>query len=361
MQRMSGICRTCIEDTQEVNMPISTKTIVKIAVGAVVLIILAGIGFSSVFSIGESQQGVITTFGKYTKTVDAGLNVKLPWPIQSVRILPVNLTQKIELGYREQSNGEYVTVPEESNMITGDMNIVNIDFFVEWKISDPYKYLFVTENPDAILRNMIQSSVRSVVGTRMIDDVLTTGKIQIQADVKEMLTANLLENDIGLMVLDVKINDSEPPTEEVAKAFRDVETAKQQKETALNQAMKYKNSKLPAASAEADKIIKDAEAAKQSKINEAAGERDRFLSMFNEYVNFPEITRQRMYLEAIEEVMPDITIYIDDGTGTNKLLPLSPLIESSSSSTSNDTAQTDTTTAEQSDLQPGAADQGGAE
>lgn len=320
-------------------MPVSPKTLVRIVISAVVIILLVSIGTSSVYTVGESEQGVVTTFGRYTKTVDAGLNVKMPWPLQSVTVLPVNLTQKIELGYREQSDGQFITVPEESNMITGDMNIVNIDFFVEWKISDPVKYLYITENPDAILKNMIQSSVRSVVGSSNIDDVLTTGKIKIQGDVKEMLTANLMENDIGLMVIDVKINDSEPPTEEVAKAFRDVETAKQQKETALNQALQYRNSKLPAADASVDKIIKDAEAAKQSKINEAIGERDRFLSMYNEYVNFPEITRQRMYLETLEQILPGIKVFIDDGTGIQKLLPLSPLIENESGNAQNSNAQ----------------------
>lgn len=328
-------------------MPLSQKTIIRLVTGAVVLLLLAIIGFSSVFTVGESEQAVVTTFGKYTKTVDAGLNVKLPWPIQSVKILPVNLTQKIELGYREQGEGEYITVAEESNMITGDMNIVNIDFFVEWKISDPVKYLFVTENPDSILRNMIQSSVRSVVGVRKIDDVLTTGKIQIQADVKEMLTESLTSNDIGVMVLDVKINDSEPPTEEVAKAFRDVETAKQKKETALNQALQYRNSNLPAANAEVDKIVKEAEAAKESKINEAIGEKDRFLSMYNEYANFPEITRQRMYLEALETILPDVEVFIDDGTGTSKLLPLSPLIESNTNNNNSAPVVNNTPTVEE--------------
>ena len=333
-------------------MPISPKMLVRIVIAAVVIILLVSVGTSSVYTVGESEQGVVTTFGRYTKTVDAGLNVKMPWPLQSVTILPVNLTQKIELGYREQSDGQFITVPEESNMITGDMNIVNIDFFVEWKISDPVKYLYTTENPDAILKNMIQSSVRSVVGSSNIDDVLTTGKIKIQGDVKEMLTTNLMENDIGLMVIDVKINDSEPPTEEVAKAFRDVETAKQQKETALNQALQYRNSKLPAADADVDKIIKDAEAAKQSKINEAIGERDRFISMYNEYVNFPDITRQRMYLETLEKILPDITVFVYDGTGVQKLLPLSPLIETESGQQQNITAQPDSTDA--ADLNGGA-------
>ncbi|HBP38750.1 MAG TPA: FtsH protease activity modulator HflK [Clostridiales bacterium] len=306
-------------------MKVETVRLIRL-VGAIVLIILLiALVRSSIFSVKESEQAVIATFGRYTRTVSAGLHGKLPWPFQSVTVLPANLTQKIELGYISDSSGNYFSIPEESMMITGDMNIVNIDFFVEWKISDPVKYLYTTENPTEILKNLLQSTVRTIVGTKNIDDVLTTGKIQIQSDVKDMLQARLNENDIGLMVIDVKVNDSEPPTEDVAKAFRDVETAKQEKETALNQALEYKNSKLPAANASADKIIRDAEAAKESKIKEATGQRDRFLAMFNEYLNFPAITRERMYLEALEEILPGITVYIDDGTGVEKLLPLEDL------------------------------------
>lgn len=302
-------------------------------VGLIVLIILLiAVGRSSFFSVSESEQAVITTFGKYTKTVDAGLHGKLPWPIQSVTILPVNLTQKIELGYGSTNDGQYYSIPEESMMITGDLNIVNIDFFVEWKISDPFRYLFETDNPNVILKNMLQSTVRSVVGTKSIDDVLTTGKVQIQADVKDLLRQHLEQYDIGVMVLDVKVNDSEPPTEEVAKAFRDVETAKQEKETALNQAIAYKNSKLPEANANADKIVRAAEGLKQSKINEALGEKDRFLAMYNEYANFPEITRTRMYLETLEAILPNVTVVVDDGSGVVKLLPLDDLTGSSSAS-----------------------------
>lgn len=302
-------------------------------VGLIVLIILLiSVGRSSFFSVSESEQAVITTFGKYTKTVDAGLHGKLPWPIQSVIILPVNLTQKIELGYGSTSSGQYYSIPEESTMITGDLNIVNIDFFVEWKISDPFRYLFETDNPNVILKNMLQSTVRSVVGTKNIDDVLTTGKVQIQADVKDLLRQHLEEYDIGVMILDVKVNDSEPPTEEVAKAFRDVETAKQEKETALNQSIAYKNSKLPEANANADKIVRAAEGLKQSKINEALGERDRFLAMYNEYANFPEITRTRMYLETLEAILPNIKVIIDDGSDIVKFLPLEDLTGSTSAS-----------------------------
>ena len=319
-------------------MKSETIRLIRLVVLVIVVILLIAIGRSSVFTVRESEQAVLTTFGKYTKTVDAGLHAKLPWPFQSVVILPVNLTQKIELGYASTGDGQYYSIPEESMMITGDLNIVNIDFFVEWKISDPFTYLFETDNPTVILKNMLQSSVRSVVGTKSIDDVLTTGKIQIQADVKEMLRLRLIDQDIGVMVLDVKVNDSEPPTEEVAKAFRDVETAKQDKETALNQAVAYKNSKLPEAKSQADKIVRAAEAFKQSKINEALGERDRFMSMYNEYANFPEITRTRMYLETLESILPGIKVYIDDGTDLQKILPLEPLIGSTSGTTSGTTS-----------------------
>lgn len=300
-------------------------------VGAIVVVILLiMLANSSFFTVKESEQAVIMTFGRYTRTAPAGLQFKLPWPIQSVRIVPVNLTQKIELGYYSDRSGNYYSIPEESLMITGDMNIVSIDFFVEWKISDPVKYLFTAEDPNGILKSMLQSTVRSVVGTKQIDDVLTIGKIQIQADVKEMLMQELSKNDIGLMIIDVKINDSEPPTEQVAKAFRDVETAKQEKETALNQALEYRNSKMPAANAEADKIIRAAEAEKESKINAAIGERNRFLSMFSEYKNFPAITRERMYLETIESILPGVRLYIDDGSGVVKLLPLEELLAGNS-------------------------------
>ncbi|MDD2533835.1 MAG: FtsH protease activity modulator HflK [Eubacteriales bacterium] len=312
-------------------MKLTPKQMATLIVVVVAILAVITFGSSTVFTVAESEQAVITTFGKYTRTEGAGLNIKLPWPIQSVTILPVNLTQKIELGYFQNEDSTYTSVPEESNMITGDMNIVNIDFFVEWKISDPYKYLYTTNNPDLILKNMIQGAVRAVVGTRNIDDVLTIGKIQIQADVKEMLTESLQTNDIGLMILDVKINDSEPPTEDVAKAFRDVETAKQQKATAINQALEYQNGKIPAAQAQADKIVKDAEGAKQAKINLATGEKDKFQAMFNEYQNFPAITRQRMYLEMIEDILPGVKVYIDDSTGTSKLLPLESFTASGSS------------------------------
>ncbi len=286
------------------------------------LLIILMIALTSFYTVNENEQAVVTTFGKYTKTANAGLNFKLPWPVQNATILPVKRTQKIELGYRQNPDGSYDSIIDESLMITGDMNVVSIDFFVEWKISDPVKYLYVSERPEAVLKNMLQSSVRSVVGTTNIDDALTSGKVQIQLDVKDLLTTKLENNDVGIQILDVKVNDSEPPNENVAKAFRDVETAKQDKQTSINIAQEYRNSRIPAANSESDKIIRNAEALKQSKINAATGEKNRFEAMYNEYQNYPIITRNRMYLEVIEKILPNVNLFIDDGSGVDKLLPI---------------------------------------
>ncbi len=286
------------------------------------LLIVAAIALTSFYTVNENEQAVVTSFGKYTKTANAGLNFKLPWPVQSATILPVKRTQKIELGYRLNQDGSYDSILDESLMITGDMNVVSIDFFVEWKISDPVKYLYVSESPEAVLKNMLQSSVRSVVGTTNIDDALTSGKVQIQLDVKDMLTEKLAKNDIGIQILEVKVNDSEPPNENVAKAFRDVETAKQEKQTSINVAQEYRNRLIPNANSHSDKIIRSAEALKQSKINAATGEKNRFEAMYNEYINYPIVTRNRMYLEIIEKTLPGVNLFIDDGTGVDKLLPI---------------------------------------
>ena len=206
--------------------------------------------------------------GKVTDVVDAGIHFKLPLGIQQAHKVSTNVYQKIELGY--SSSGGNVFNESESTMITGDYNIVNVDFFVEYKISDPVQYLFSSDEPELILRNLIQSQVRNVVGSSSVDAVLTDGKENIQMQVKELVTRILQEYDIGLTLVDVKIQDAEPPTAEVIEAFKAVETAKQQAETVINDAKAYKNAQIPNAQAKADKLIQNAEYLKQKRINEAA-------------------------------------------------------------------------------------------
>ena len=308
------------------------RNIIKKLKGSAIIVILAVIlviGATTCFyTVDDKQQAVVTTFGRVTDITDAGVHFKLPFGIQQVQKVEVNVYQQIELGYRSASSYDYSVVEDESSMITGDYNIVNVDFFVEYKISDPVAYLYSSNDPQTILRNLIQSQIRNVVGSSTVDAVLTDGKENIQMQVKDLVTQILEEYNIGLTLVDVKIQDSEPPTAEVIEAFKAVETAKQQAETVVNDAKAYQNAKLPEAQAQADKLIQNAEYLKQKRINEAIQQVAMFQAMYEEYARNPEITKSRMYYEAIQEILPGITVYIDTtGSGNiDMMLPLNSFV-----------------------------------
>ena len=309
----------------------------RIAVIVAVLLVLS-IGIVTCFyTVDDKQQAVVTTFGKVTDITDAGVHFMLPFGIQQVEKVDVNVYQKIELGYRTNGDGTTTTNTNESAMITGDYNIVNVDFFVEYKISDPVKYLYSSNDPELILRNLIQSQVRNVVGSSTVDSVLTDGKEDIQRQVRELVTDILEEYDIGLMLVDVKIQDAEPPTQEVIEAFKAVETAKQQAETVVNDAKAYQNAKLPSAQAQADQLIQNAEYLKQKRINEATQQVAMFEAMYAEYMLNPEITRSRMYYEALSQILPGVKLYINassgDGSDVQMLLPLESIVDNATEPT----------------------------
>ena len=294
-----------------------------------VLLLLAATAMTCFYTVDDKQQAVVTTFGKVTDITDAGVHFMLPFGIQRVHKVDVNVYQKIELGYTTELGGGYMTKTNESTMITGDYNIVNVDFFVEYKISDPVAYLYSSNDPELILKNLIQSQIRNVVGSSSVDAVLTDGKEGIQMQVKELVTAILTEYEIGLTLVDVKIQDSEPPTAEVIEAFKAVETAKQKAETVVNDAKAYQNAQLPQAQAQADKLIQNAEYLKQKRINEAHEQVAMFTAMYEEYARNPDITRSRMYYEAIQEILPDVKLYINTSSGGDNvqmLLPLESLV-----------------------------------
>lgn len=275
------------------------------------------IGLGSTYQIREQEQVVLTTLGKAEAVTEPGLHFKIPF-IQQIQ--KVNTTiQGFAIGYDQATNE---TIPSEAVMITSDYNFIDVDFFIEYKVSDPVKAVYASSDPQKILKNLAQSSIRNVIGSYDVDSVLTTGKNEIQSSIKEVLSAQLEKHDIGLSLVNVTIQDSEPPTIEIMEAFKNVETAKQGKETAINNANKYKNEKLPTAEAEADKIIKEAEAYKQERINEASGQVARFNAMYEEYIKNPTITKQRMFYEAMEEVLPDLELIIDSSNGVQKILPL---------------------------------------
>ena len=213
-------------------------------------------------------------------------------------------------------------------MITSDYNFVNVDFFVEWSVTDPIKALYNSQNPQGILSNIVQSAARSVIGVTGVDNVLTTGKGEIQSKIKVHVSEALEKLDIGVQVHNITIQDAEPPTVQIMTAFDAVEDARQKMDTFTNDANKYKNEHIPAARAEADKALRGAEADKESRINEAKGEVARFNEMFAEYEKNKEVTRKRLFFEAMEEILPSMEVVIENSDGTTeKIYPVKPFTE----------------------------------
>lgn len=307
--------------------PVDLKKIRTAVIAAAIALVVVIGAMTSFYTVDDKQQAVVTTFGKVTDITDAGLHFKLPFGIQQVQTVDVNVYQKIELGYVTEPNGTAVTKTNESTMITGDYNIVNVDFFVEYKINDPVAFLYSSSDPEMILRNLIQSQVRNVVGSSSVDSVLTDGKENIQMQVKDLVTEILAEYDIGLTLIEVRIQDAEPPTVDVVEAFKAVETAKQQAEAVVNEAKAYENAQIPNAEAQVDKLLQNAEYLKQKRINEAVETVAKFNAMYAQYAQNPEITRSRMYYEAVSQVLPGVKVYINTGSGNSvdMLLPLESL------------------------------------
>lgn len=285
-----------------------------IAIVAVVLIT-----FDGFYTVGEQEQAVITMFGNIVRTDTAGLYFKLPF-LQQVHIVDMT-THGTGIGYETDKSFRNITKEDESVMITSDFNFVNIDFYLEYKVSDPVAYLYNSDNPESILKNMLLSCIRGTVADYPVDEVITTGKNQIQVSVREKLTEMLRESNIGLQCVNLTVQDAEPPTEKIIQAFKEVETARQARETMINSAKKYQSEQLPRAEAEADQIIQKAEAVKSARISEANGQAVRFNNMYEEYKAYPLITKQRLFYEALEEILPDAKVIITD-SNSEKLMPL---------------------------------------
>ena len=289
----------------------------------VVIVVILLFGMDCYYTIGEKEQAVVTTFGKPQAVSTPGLHFKVPL-IQMVEKVDTTI-KGLSIGYDLKTD---ISKEDESLMITSDYNFVNVDFFLEYKVSDPIKALYASENPVMILKNMAQGCIRSVIGSYDVDSVITTGKSEIQSKIKTMLMEQLEMQDIGIQLVNITIQDAEPPTDAVKEAFKAVETAKQGKETAINNANKYRSEKLPQAEAQVDQILKQAEAQKQARINEAEGQAARFNALYEEYNKYPLITKQRMFFETMQEILPDLEVIIDNGDGSvQKILPLDSFTE----------------------------------
>ncbi|MDE7259289.1 MAG: FtsH protease activity modulator HflK [Lachnospiraceae bacterium] len=317
---MFGAKRNTNETLNRVNSG-KGKSIAKIAVVIVILLVLVS---ESYYSIQEEEQAVVCTFGSPKAVTTPGLHFKIPF-IQTVT--KVNTTiQGFSIGYH--STGEEA----DALMITSDYNFIFVDFYAEYRVTDPVKALYASQDPELVLKNIAQNCIRTTIGSYSVDSVLTTGKNEIQSNIKQMILDKLENYDIGIQLVNITIQDATPPTAEVENAFKEVETAKQGKETALNNANKYRNEQIPGAEAEADKILQDAEATKQERINEANGQVARFNSMYQEYVKYPDVTKKRMFYEAMEDVLPEIKVIIQGKDGsTSTILPLDSFVSEDTS------------------------------
>lgn len=300
----------------------SPKGLVLVLLG--VLAIWALTGF---YRVQPGEQGVELLFGKFVKSTTPGLNYWAPSPFGQVFKPNVSQTRQITVGYRAGPGGSNHDVPQESLMLTGDQNIIDIDFVIQWNIKDASKYLFNIRDPEATVKRAAESAMREVIGQRPLEDALTGQKQQVQQQTRELLQIILDSYDTGVAIREVKLQNVDPP-QPVIDAFNDVQRAKQDQERLQNEALTYRNDIVPKAKGLAASQIQGANAFKEKVIKEAEGEAQGFLSVYDKYKNAKDVTTKRIYLEHMQEIMgkADVTI-IDSGKGGQGVVPYLPLPE----------------------------------
>jgi len=281
-------------------------------------------GLSGIYVVAADEEAVVLQFGKYTDTKGPGLNWHIPYPVQTVEKLPVTRVQRLEVGFRKFSDGTFRKRTNESLMLTKDENIVDISFIVQYKIKSIEDYLFNIDSPLKTVRDAADSSIREVIGRTMIDDVLTDKKAEVEVETQELIQSILDGYKAGISVTTVKLQDVQPP-ERVIKEFKDVASAREDRERAKNEAQAYANDIIPNARGEAKKMVLDAEAYEKEVIDRAEGEAQRFESLLAAYKRAPEVTRKRLYLETMESVMAKADKIIVDSSVAGKVLPYLPL------------------------------------
>ena len=300
-----------------------------IIIGLIILVIVWTL--SGLYRVLPDEQGVVLRFGKFVKTTQPGLNYHLPFPIENVLTPKVTKVNRMDIGFRSErdsgfSSGGVADVPEESLMLTGDENIVNIDFSVFWVIKDAGNFLFKIQDPEGTVKAAAETAMREVIARSDIQPILTEGRSLIEADTQEIIQEILDEYTSGIQITQVQTQKADPP-DQVIDAFRDVQAARADMERSKNEAEAYANDVIPRARGEAAKILQAAEAYKKEVVAKAEGEASRFLSIYNEYAKAKKVTQERMYLETMEEVLADINKIIIDKNSGEGVVPYLPLQE----------------------------------
>ncbi len=311
---------------EKLNLPPELGKILKYRRIIAILLFLAIILWSSIFQVSTEEVGVITRFGKYVRQVEPGLNLKIPFA-EDVYKVPVERQQKLEFGFRTaragidtQSNKSSST-KDESLMLTGDLNLAEVQWVVQYRVDDAYKNLFKVRNPESTLRIISEAAMRQIVGDRTVNEVLTVGRMEIASKLQVLIQQICREYSMGIKIEQVVLQNVNPP-EPVKAAFNAVNEAQQEKETLINQAKSEYNKVIPKARGQAEETIQQAEGYAAERVNNADGEAARFTALYNEFVKAPEVTKRRIYLETMSNVIPKIgNVVITDEKGNN-VLPL---------------------------------------
>jgi len=296
------------------------------------LIIVAIIwALSGLYRVLPDEQGIVLRFGKFVSTTQPGLNYHFPYPIETVLTPKVTKVNRIDIGFRSGSDTGFSSagvadVPEESLMLTGDENIVNIDFSVFWVIKDAGKFLFKIQDPAATVKATAETAMREVIAKSKLQSILTEGRSQIEIETQEIAQSLLDEYESGIQITQVQTQKADPP-DQVIDAFRDVQAARADMERAKNEAQAYQNDVIPRARGEAAKILQQAEAYKKQVVAKAEGEASRFLAIYKEYSNAKRVTKERMYLETMEKVLAAVDKVIIEKNASTGVVPYLALPE----------------------------------
>ena len=302
----------------EINIP---EKLFSLGAIPIIGIVLALWFLSGIYSVGPDEVGVVRTFGKVTRVATSGLRYHLPYPIEQVDTPKVTEVKRTEIGFRHLGNQQFKKVEYESLMLTGDENIVDAELIVQYKIRDAVKYLFNFVKPELTMREASEAALRTVIGEHSIDEALTTGKFQIQAETMTLIQQIMDKYNTGLLVVAVQLQSVSPP-KEVEFAFKDVASAKEDKNRLINEAQGYRNNVIPKARGEAQAMLRQAEAFREARIKRSEGDVARFSAMLIEYRKAKDVTKKRLYLEAMEEVLPGVKKYIVPGGSSGNLLNL---------------------------------------
>lgn len=298
-----------------------TKNIRYIVVGIVAVLTI----FSSFFTVETEEVGVIMRFGEYVGEASPGLNFKIPF-IDEVEFVPVQRQLKQEFGYRASSEGVNSTYRKagyggESLMLTGDLNLADVEWVVQFRINDPYNYLFKVRNADETLRDISEAAMRQVVGDRTVDEVITEGRAEVSSNAELIIQAVVDEYELGIKIEQVVLQDANPP-DPVKPSFNGVNQAQQQRETLINQARADYNRIIPRAAGEAEQTIQQAEGYALNRVNTAEGEVSKFNDLYSEYIKAPEVTKTRIFLETMEDILPKMGQKIITDEKGNSVIPL---------------------------------------